>query len=840
MAASNSTSSKAKRQGLTIQTNRPSLRRSSTDWLWTSLLAARTIAAAAESFPYLKGVFGTVVVLLETVETVNKNREDLKELCENVMEILTIVQEQISLHGDTAASNFKNLCGDLEECLHGVLSAVKELERQPKGLQGRFKEIIHGKKTAEDIIGYGRKIRELRSNFVLTATMDTNFQVHKVLTVISPVEPPPPMKQGVNTCPSPSRIFHGRKNILERMHSYFSETVGQQHIFLLHGLGGAGKTQIGLKFVQNTSSLTMETVATGLKNIAIQKKAGDSWQQALRWLGNERDEWLLFFDNADDPQINLNQYFPKCNHGNILITSRNPGLCVYAGAHFLVSDLGETEAAELLLKTISTQIVKALWYFPLAIIQAGAFIAKSGLLSSYLALYTTNRARLLSEKPAQSHDEYAWTVYTTWQMSFEKLSQAAVTLLQLCSLLHHQGISEQIFSKASKYRAIPGRPSEEELQEAHKVLSHYLGPAGGWEPLNFMDVTNELRAYSLITFDLETNAFSIHPLVHSWSRSTLADEAACHRCIAAIVGMGISAMEWGERETAALWLVPHIESLLQNQSDAAPDFNLAYGAVYVCSGRFKKAEQLQVLGLIKQKKILGEDHPETLKVMGQLANTHQFLGQFRRAEELKAVVFDRQKSLLGINHPETLQTMEDLSATYVELAQFQEAERLTVTALEKRKEILGEDHLETLTSTINLGWILHSLGRLNEAEELQTAAIEKMKRLLGDEHPITIWTKGNLGSTYRDLGQLEQAEKLQVCVVEQQRKILGEDHPHRMWTMGNLALTYQKQGKLKLAQEIQVVVLEKQKRTLGEEHPETVRAREELDSTLAQLQESNS
>lgn len=68
MAASNSTSSKAKRQELTIQTNRPSLRRSSTDWLWTSLLAARTIAAAAESFPYLKGVFGTVVVLLETVE----------------------------------------------------------------------------------------------------------------------------------------------------------------------------------------------------------------------------------------------------------------------------------------------------------------------------------------------------------------------------------------------------------------------------------------------------------------------------------------------------------------------------------------------------------------------------------------------------------------------------------------------------------------------------------------------------------------------------------------------------------------------------------------------------
>jgi hypothetical protein len=43
---------------------------SGTDWLANSLLFAKTIAAAAECapFPYLKGVFGTVVVLLETVE----------------------------------------------------------------------------------------------------------------------------------------------------------------------------------------------------------------------------------------------------------------------------------------------------------------------------------------------------------------------------------------------------------------------------------------------------------------------------------------------------------------------------------------------------------------------------------------------------------------------------------------------------------------------------------------------------------------------------------------------------------------------------------------------------
>ncbi|KAJ7087440.1 hypothetical protein C8R44DRAFT_580543, partial [Mycena epipterygia] len=142
--------------------------------------------------------------------------------------------------------------------------------------------------------------------------------------------------------------------------------------------------------------------------------------------------------------------------GNILITSRNPGLRVYAGSHSAVSDMEEMDAVDLLLRSAmqettdynratAGQIVKVLHYLPLAIIQAGAFISKSGDVDNYLALYEQNRAQLLSQKPAQSHDNYAWTVYTTWQISFDQLSPPAATFLQLCSLLHHQGISEQIF-----------------------------------------------------------------------------------------------------------------------------------------------------------------------------------------------------------------------------------------------------------------------------------------------------------------------------------------------------------------------------------------------------------
>ncbi|KAJ7921617.1 P-loop containing nucleoside triphosphate hydrolase protein, partial [Mycena leptocephala] len=217
------------------------------------------------------------------------------------------------------------------------------------------------------------------------------------------------------------------------MHQYFNQDLGKQHIYVLYGLGGAGKTQISLKFIAESSlftnrffldASTPETIDMGLKTIATTRKIGDSSQDALKWFAANQEPWLLFFDNADDPKIDLNKFLPKCNHGNIVITSRNPGLRGY-GQHSQVSDMDETEAVELLLKSasqdtslvnkqIAAEIVKALSYFPLAIVQAGAFILESGALDTYLELYMKNRAQLLSERPAQTHDDYSWTVCTTW------------------------------------------------------------------------------------------------------------------------------------------------------------------------------------------------------------------------------------------------------------------------------------------------------------------------------------------------------------------------------------------------------------------------------------------
>ena len=71
------------------------------------------------------------------------------------------------------------------------------------------------------------------------------------------------------------------------------------------------------------------------------------------WLATQhKQNWLLFFDNADDIQLNLAMFFPKCKFGNILITTRNPGLRIYAdhGADAKVANMHPKDAKCLLIQ----------------------------------------------------------------------------------------------------------------------------------------------------------------------------------------------------------------------------------------------------------------------------------------------------------------------------------------------------------------------------------------------------------------------------------------------------------------------------------------------------------
>ncbi|KAJ7049221.1 P-loop containing nucleoside triphosphate hydrolase protein, partial [Mycena amicta] len=359
--------------------------------------------------------------------------------------------------------------------------------------------------------------------------------------------------QLIRNCPLPSEFFQGRKDFLQQLDGLFQRTEQkEQKVVLLYGLGGAGKTQIALKFIADSgtrftdqfkiNASSAETIEAGYQQLAIAKKLGDTVEAAQTWLKANQQEWLIFFDNADKRDLNLGPYLPKYDHGNILITSRNPDLWAHTGSPgkaIKISDLAIDDARILLLKRAGVFVIidilirsltffQELHCFPLAIVQAGAFIGKSPHLkqdiSSYVQLYRKNKAALLSEKPAQSTEDYNETVYTTWRMSFDQLLQLeplAAQFLQLCSFIHFEGISEDIFERASTYEMKDGAlaPSLDVLKPSLEFLSSFRDTDATWNSLVFERITSELCGYSLMAW--QNGAYSIHPLVHHWARTTI-------------------------------------------------------------------------------------------------------------------------------------------------------------------------------------------------------------------------------------------------------------------------------------------------------------------------------
>ncbi|KAJ7061240.1 P-loop containing nucleoside triphosphate hydrolase protein [Mycena amicta] len=710
--------------------------------------------------------------------------------------------------------------------------------------------------------------------------------------------------QTTRSCPLPSKFFQGHKDILLQLDRFFQPIEKkEQKVVLLHGLGGAGKTQIALKFIAESgarftdqfkiNASSAETIEVGYKQIAMAKKLGDTAEAAQTWLKTHHAEWLLLFDNADQPNLDLEAYLPQCNHGNILITSRNPGLWVHTGSTgkaIAVSNLSLDDAVLLLLnragvellrnenKMHAVQIAQELHCFPLAIVQAGAFISKSSPLrqdtSKYITLYRENKATLLGRKPEQSHGDYQWSVYTTWQISFDQLGPQAAQFLQLCSFIHFEGITEDIFQRASEYT--PGNepldPSVETLQPASDFLSSFRNAESNWNSLKFGEIMSDICDYSLMTW--QENAYSIHPLVHEWAGMTITNQIDQTKMIVALLGMAtacsmevmqkiqlllhvmvpMASVKHGDVSTAVWFkqkplnrgpwaalgkleeqVLEKRTKLLGAEHPNTIDATAWLAVTFWSLGQYTEAQKLEEQVLEKRTKLLGAEHPNTIDATATLAVIFWSLGQYTEAQKLQEQVMEKQTKVLGAEHPNTILARANLAVTFWSLGKYTEAQKLEEQVLEKRTKLLGAEHPNTIDATATLVVIFWSLGQYTEAQKLQEQVMEKQTKVLGAEHPNTIDATATLAVIFWSLGQYTEAEKLQEQVLEKQTKVLGAEHPNTIDATATLAVIFWSLGQYTEAEKLQEQVLEKQTKVLGAEHPNTILARANLADTYRTL-----
>jgi hypothetical protein len=115
--------------------------------------------------------------------------------------------------------------------------------------------------------------------------------------------------------------------------------------------------------------------------------------------------------------------------------------------------------------------------------------------------------------------EAALALVTTWENSFEKLSPLAAEFLQMCSLLHHQNITEDIFKQAAAWTT-ENEEDAQTVQKARTFLQNFLSASGTWDPLSFRNIIAEIQAYSLIE-EYDGKTLFMHPQIQSWCQTTL-------------------------------------------------------------------------------------------------------------------------------------------------------------------------------------------------------------------------------------------------------------------------------------------------------------------------------
>jgi D-Tyr-tRNAtyr deacylase len=598
-------------------------------------------------------------------------------------------------------------------------------------------------------------------------------------------------------------------------------------------------------------------------------------ESVLLWIGSLKENYIMIFDNADvlSPAV-LEAYFPLGMRGNILMTSRNSAMMTLTLPEnsLEVTEMEERDAIGLLLKAScleastsdvhiqATKIVKELFCFPLAIDQAGAYIASgASTIGEYLAKYSEHRKTLLCHSEFTGASKYNRTVYETWELSYKEIqlransddsykvnaANSAMLLLELFPFFHHEGITEEIFSYAALQKddetPMLLLPLASSLLD-QRLLS--LCAMGTWDSFIFREGIRTLLSFSLIRRGPCGSVYAMHPLVHSWGRDRLTLDERKKCCLMAYVTLSCS-LRWDADQPYGFQriLVTHVRANMeyfkaegnQNIVSYMDDAYANFGRLLREQGYSKEAETLEIKVLNERNKILGVDHPETINALENLAATYCNLGKYIEAEKLEIQVLNGRNRILGVEHTDTINAIENLASTYSNLGKYKEGEKLQIQVLDARNKILGVEHSDTIFSMANLAAIYYHLGKFIEAEKLEIQVLDARNRILGVEHPHTILAMGNLASTYRNMGKYTEAEKLEIQVLDARNRILGVEHPDTIVAMANLASTYHQLGKDKEAKELKIQVLDARNRILGVEHPDTITAIANLASTYRNL-----
>lgn len=416
---------------------------------------------------------------------------------------------------------------------------------------------------------------------------------------------------------------------------------------------------------------------------------------------------------------------------------------------------------------------------------------------------------------------------------YQKMQQALVRLADV-----------EAQSKAPGSKASP----EEQRANAYGLLERELGlPAGALakelpgfalELYNRSDTTPLMRAraaYALGHFE-EAERLSLEGAKQDRQGYEAAQRVQEDRRKQAIQGYELAGQSAQKRiqYAEALEHFREAEKLTDRERTPADwaEVQYAIADLLIDQGHYNDAENILRSVVLVRTRVLGPEHPDTLKSRGRLDGALWKEYKYTEADADSRALIKLEEKVLGPEHPDTLSARSVLANLLRDQDKFAEAEKEDAELIKLREKVLGPEHLDTLRSRNNLAAELNDQGRFSEAEAQYREIIKVREKVLGPEHPDTLFTRNNLAGVLDDQGKYAEAEAQDRELIKIEERVMGPEHPDTLWSRNNLGVALNDQGKYGEAEAEERALIKVLERVVGPEHPDTLLSRATLARAL--------
>jgi len=633
--------------------------------------------------------------------------------------------------------------------------------------------------------------------------------------------------------------FVGRQQNLNDLQQAFASP---RHVpQVLTGGGGCGKTALAIEYAYANQQnydivwwIRAETQATITADLAaLAPKLARSGQifdgprqacnAALEELQN-RDRWLLIFDNARQPG-DIAPFLPVRSSGHVLITSLNSHWQSAAqiqpvnawqreeSIEFLRVQLGgldERHAAD--------QLAAALGDLPLALDQAAACINQADMtVGQYLQDYENLWAEMLGRGKAMG--SYPVHAAMTWEISFrriESLNPAAAQFLTLCGFFSPDEISLSLIENGAA-----------ELR--HELAYVLLDPASRSDALNL------LERFALIkTGD---GIISIHGVIAAMAQDRLDTE---ERVKWATIALRITSAAFNfDSQNPISWkscteILPHaLSSTMHAQSAGVEPREVVemlsrIGRFLLKQGNYAEARTLLEMAYTLVQSNFGARTMQAADICNNLARVRHRLGDLAGASALYDIALSIDSANYGADDPHVATVANNSAMTLVELGRLDEARQRFEWAAQVFGKNYPKNHPKVASVMNNLGFVLMQLKDYDAARQWLEQSLVITESTFGANHPQAACIAVNLGAALRAQGRFAPARKLLDRALLIDQTAFGPNHPAVSRDLLNLAQLLCDEEKFGEAIPLLERAVDITEAAFGTEHRETALCYKEL------------